>query len=288
MVRTAVAFCPGHISGYFKKVAGETPETTGSLGAGIVVDEGVRVTASAADRPCVVIRQVDGRGRTLSESTGAPPVEYLMTELGVAARVETTCHLPIGSGFGLSAAALLASATALDALFDLGLGREGVAALAHRAEVVHNTGLGDVAACQGGGVVCREGPGTAGARITRVMTDETVHALSFGPLPTPEVIGSPEQLARVAAAFPPECPRDFAEFFSFSRAFAEKSGLVRPEVRAALDACDEAGVPASMTMLGLGVFAAGEGAGEVLAGFGDVYPLSVAEEGFRLVEVRES
>ncbi|QSZ66714.1 GHMP kinase [Methanofollis aquaemaris] len=287
MVRTAVAFCPGHISGYFKKVAGETPETTGSLGAGIVVDEGVRAVASAADRLDVVIRRVDRNGRTLAESVGAPPVEYLMTELGVAARVETTCRLPIGSGFGLSAAALLASATALDALFDLGLGGEGIAALAHRAEVVHNTGLGDVAACQGGGVVCREGPGTA-ARITRVMTDETIYALSFGPLPTPEVIGSPEQLARVAAAFPPECPRDLAELFAFSRAFAEKSGLVRPEVRAALDACDETGVPASMTMLGLGVFAAGEGAGEVLAGFGELFPLKVAHEGFRLVEVRES
>ncbi|MDD3622274.1 MAG: pantoate kinase [Methanofollis sp.] len=286
MVRTAIAFCPGHISGYFRKVAGATPETTGSLGAGIVVEEGVQARASVAPRPEVTIRQVDDQGRTLSAFAGSPPVEYLMHELGVAARVETTCCLPIGSGFGLSAAALLSSATALDALFDLGLGREGIAALAHQAEVMHNTGLGDVAACQGGGVVCREGPGTA-ARITRVMSDETVYALSFGPLPTPEVIGSPEQLAQVTEAFPPGCPRDLAEFFTFSRAFAEKSGLVRPEVRAALDACDRAGVPASMTMLGLGVFAAGKGAGEVLAGFGDPIPLSVAREGFRLVEVHE-
>ncbi|MBP2145911.1 pantoate kinase [Methanofollis sp. W23] len=286
MVRTAIAFCPGHISGYFRKVTGETPETTGSLGAGIVVEEGVRAVASAAARPEVAIRQVDDQGRTHSAFAGSPPIEYLMDELGVAARVETTCRLPIGSGFGLSAAALLSSAAALDALFEIGLGREGIAALAHQAEVVHNTGLGDVAACQGGGVVCREGPGTA-ARITRVMSDETVYALSFGPLPTPDVIGSPAQLAQVAEAFPSECPCDLAEFFAFSRAFAEKSGLVRPEVRAALDACDRAGVPASMTMLGLGVFAAGEDAGEVLAGFGDPLPLRVAREGFRFVEVHE-
>ncbi|WP_067049986.1 pantoate kinase [Methanofollis ethanolicus] len=285
MVRTAVAFSPGHISGYFRKVAGTTPETTGSLGAGLVIDEGVRAEASAAGTSAVVVRCLGAHGEVISESAGSAPLEYVMHELGVTARVETACRLPIGAGFGLSAAALLSSITALNALFDLGMDRPAIAALAHRAEVVHNTGLGDVAACQGGGLVCRQTPGTTGT-ITRVPLDETVWALSFGPLPTPEVLGSAERLAQVAAACPDTCPTDLHDFFRLSRSFAEKSGLVRPEVRAALAACDAAGVPASMTMLGLGVFATGEGADEVLAAFGDPIPLRVAREGFRLLEVR--
>lgn len=285
MVRTVVAFSPGHISGYFRKVAGTTPETTGSLGAGIVIDEGVQAAVSAAVVPSVAVRCLGAHGEVVAESAGSAPLEYVMDELGVTARVETSCRLPIGAGFGLSAAALLSSITALNALFALGMDRAGIAALAHRTEVVHNTGLGDVAACQGGGLVCRQTPGTTGA-ITRIPLDETVWALSFGPLPTPEVLGSADRLAQVAAASPERCPRDLADFFRLSRSFAEKSGLIQPEVRAALAACDDAGVPASMTMLGLGVFAAGEGADEVLARFGDPIALRVAREGFRLLEVR--
>jgi pantoate kinase len=47
---SVTAFCPGHISGYFKRVNGQTLATTGSIGAGVVIDEGVTVTVSASQR----------------------------------------------------------------------------------------------------------------------------------------------------------------------------------------------------------------------------------------------
>jgi len=285
MVRTAVAFSPGHISGYFMKVTGDSPATTGSLGAGIVIQEGVRAAASPAESTEVMVGRTDEQGAILSEAAGSPPVEYALERLGVNARVETTCRLPIGAGFGLSAAALLASITAVDALFDLGMGRREIAALAHEAEVVHSTGLGDVAACQGGGIVCRTTPGPEG-EIRRFYPEESIWAVSFGPLPTPEVIGSQAQIDRIAAAFPDGCPADLPEFFRLSRAFAGRSGLVPPEVAEVLAACDAAGVRASMTMLGKGAFAAGNGAAEVFARFAPPIPLHIAREGFRLLEVR--
>ncbi|EJG07597.1 GHMP kinase [Methanofollis liminatans DSM 4140] len=285
MVRTAVAFSPGHISGYFMKVAGESPATTGSLGAGIVIEEGVVASVSTSDVTEVVVGRNDEKGTVLSETAGSPPVEYALERLGVNARVETRCSLPIGAGFGLSAAALLASITAVDALFDLGMDRREIAALAHEAEVVHSTGLGDVAACQGGGIVCRTTPGPEG-EIRRFYPEEAIWAVSFGPLPTPEVIGSQAQIERIAAAFPEGCPSDLPEFFRLSRAFAGRSGLVPPEVGAVLAACDAAGVRASMTMLGRGAFAAGDGAEEVFSRFAPPIPLHIAREGFRLLEVR--
>lgn len=285
MVRTAVAFSPGHISGYFMKVTGESPATTGSLGAGIVIEEGVAASASAAPSTEVIVGRIDESGTVLSAAAGSPPVEYALDRLGVHARVETTCRLPIGAGFGLSAAALLASITAVDALFDLGMGRREIAALAHEAEVVHRTGLGDVAACQGGGIVCRTTPGPGG-EIRRFFPEESIWAVSFGPLPTPEVIGSQAQIDRIAAAFPEGCPADLAEFFRLSRAFADQSGLVPAEVAGVLAACDAAGIRASMTMLGRGAFAAGDRAAEIFAGFAPPIPLHVAREGFRLLEVR--
>lgn len=279
MVRTAVAFSPGHISGYFRRVEGIGPEDTGSVGAGVVIDEGVRSTVEEARATSVrVVRQDHA-------SAGSPPVEYALDQLGVTARVTTECRLPIGAGFGLSAAALLATLTAINHLFDLGLSEDEVGARAHEAEVLHRTGLGDVAASMSGGVVCRTGAGIH-ADITRIYSEEALYAVSLGALPTASVLSSPAAMARITAAYPDRCPRDLADFCRLSRGFAEKSGLVAPEVRRVLVACDAERVPASMTMLGNGVFAAGVGAEQVLSGFGEVYTLRVARRGAYLIEVK--
>ena len=279
MVRTAVAFSPGHISGYFRRIEGSDPRTTGSVGAGVVIDEGVRATVSPATDTDI---QVTRQGHM---SAGSPPVEYALDRLGVRAHVTTECQLPIGAGFGLSAAALLATLTAANHLFDLGLSADEVASRAHEAEVVHRTGLGDVAASQAGGVVCRMGPGIH-ADIIRFYPEEPLYAVSLGPLPTASVLSSPEAMARIAAACPERCPRDLADFCRLSRQFAERSGLIAPEVRKVLSVCDAAKIPASMTMLGNGVFAAGNSAERVLSGFGEVYRLNVARCGAYLIEMR--
>lgn len=277
MVGTAVAFSPGHISGYFKRIEGAGPEKTGSVGAGVVISEGVRSTVEpAAETDVRVVRQDHA-------SAGSPPIEYALERLGVAARVTTECRLPIGAGFGLSAAALLATLTAVNHSFDLGLSVDDVAARAHEAEVVHRTGLGDVAASRSGGIVCRKGPGIH-AEITRFYPQEPLYAVSFGALPTSSVLSSREAMARIAAAFPDRCPRDLPDLCRLSRGFAEKSGLIAPEVRRVLKACDAAGVPASMTMLGNGVFAAGSGAEQALSPFGEVYTLRVARRGAYLMK----
>jgi pantoate kinase len=92
-------------------------------------------------------------------------------------------------------------------------------------------------------------------------------------------------MARIDRAFPGRCPRDIGDFFGLSRSFAGASGLVTPRVGEVLAACDRAGVPASMTMLGEGVFALGEAAAEVISPFGKVHRLRVAERGFGPGEV---
>ncbi|WP_332448654.1 pantoate kinase [Methanoculleus sp.] len=279
MVRTAVAFSPGHISGYFRRVEGSGPAATGSVGAGVVISEGVRATVEPARSTSVTVVR---KGHT---AAGSPPVESALDRLGVTARVVTECRLPIGAGFGLSAAALLATLTAANCLFDLGLSTDEVAERAHEAEVLHRTGLGDVAASQAGGVVCRTGPGVH-AKIARFYPDDPLYAVSLGPLPTASVLSSEEAMTRIAAAYPDRCPRDLADLCHLSRQFAERSGLIAPGVRQVLEACDTAEVPASMTMLGNGAFAAGEAAERVLSRFGEVYTLRVARRGAYLIETR--
>jgi pantoate kinase len=57
-----------------------------------------------------------------------------------------------------------------------------------------------------------------------------------------------------------------------------------PEVKKVLRACDAVSIPASMTMLGNGVFAYGTHAGSVLRAFGEVYEFHMAQRGVRLME----
>lgn len=277
------AFCPGHISGYFRRIQGESIATTGSIGAGIVISEGVTATVAPARSVSIRISRRDDTGRLVPYSRTSPPLEYVLHKLGVNASVTTECRLPIGAGFGLSAAALLATLTAVNESNGLGLFPRDIALLAHEAEVIHRTGLGDVASCQGGGRVVRSGPGID-AGITRSFDlSEPICAVSFGPIPTPSVLGSHEQMDRVTAAFPRDPPRDAAEFFRLSRLFAERSGLMTKEAETVIRNCDYRGIPASMTMLGNGVFAYGCGAYDILSPNGTVYTMGVADQGARII-----
>ena len=281
---SVTAFCPGHISGYFKRVDGRDPATTGSIGAGIVISEGVIATVKPAERSSVVVRVRSHEGAPADVSHSSPPLTSALEKLGISVVVETSCRLPISAGFGLSAAALLAMLTATNRLLDLGLSADEIAEVAHETEVIFHTGLGDVAACQGGGRVVRTGPGIHGTILRCFDLEAPVCAVCFGPIHTPDVLGSPAQMARVAAAFPARQPETYEDFFACCREFSAKSGLETPAVRRVLADCDRHRIPAAMTMLGEGVFAYGDQACDVLRPFGEVYKMGMAKAGIRIVE----
>ncbi len=276
---TVTAFCPGHISGYFRRIEGNTPADTGSIGAGIVIGEGVTAMVRQSETLEVTIIRENNDGTVRDIIRGSPLITSVMQKISVTATIITRCRLPIGAGFGLSAAALLASLTAVNRLLALGYSPKETAAYAHEAEIMYRTGLGDVAACQGGGIAIRTSPGIDGEIERWPGNGETFWALSRGSIPTPSVLSSPVQMKRVGAAYPGRAPSDIRDFFSLCREFDERSGLLTPEVASALRACDRASVPAAMTMLGNGVFARGDGAREVLSAFGEVFELRVAERG---------
>jgi len=278
------AFCPGHISGYFKRIDGKDLATTGSIGAGIVINEGVTVTVSNSRTPSVSIERKDASGVRHGLAQESSLLLSAMNRIGVSASVVTECRLPIGAGFGLSAAALLASLTALNRLHECGMSAHEIARIAHETEVTHRTGLGDVAACQSGGRVVRMGPGIDGHIERRFDLTLPLYAISFGPIHTPSVLGSPAQMERVTAAFPQDSPESVTDFFRLCREFADRSDLLTPDVKQVLSECDRAGIPASMTMLGNGVFAYGAHAGTVLRAFGETYELHMAECGVRIEE----
>ncbi len=277
------AFCPGHISGYFRPVITGDPATSGSCGGGIVIDSGVMVIAQKAEKTSVSVIRSDRDGITRVVSDDSPVIRHLLTELQITASIETICTLPLSAGYGLSAAALLSTVHAVNRLFDLGLSPDECALHAHKIEVFSKTGLGDVSACQGGGWVVRKGPGVNGD-IHRFPDDRIIHALTLGPLKTSSVLSSSDALSRITAAFPSSQPSDLTDFFSCSRSFAEASGLISPDIWKVLIACDANNIPASMTMLGNGIFALGDHAKDLLSRYGEVYSLQIAQTGPRILE----
>jgi len=272
------AFCPGHISGYFLPVIHEDPASSGSIGAGIVISEGVRVVAEKSTVSSVTVFQTDRSGTPVKISDSSPILMDLLSYLQVKASIETCCHLPIGSGYGMSAAALLGTVYALNTLYRLNLSPLECTRIAHRIEVQHRSGLGDVSACQGGGFVIRKTPGPDGD-IIREMDIRPIYALTISPIKTSSVLSSPEMMNRISQSFPDRIPKTLDDIMSLSREFAEKSGLISDEIRSVLTACDTGNIPASMTMLGCGVFAIGKRAEPVLKKFGDVYRLTISQGG---------
>lgn len=283
---SVTASCPGHISGYFRRITGNTTAIQGSIGAGIVINPGVIVTVTASKRTSISIRQKCADRRIRQISDRSPPVESALRKIGTDAAIITECTLPIGAGFGLSAAALLATLTAVNRLENLGLHQHDIAGIAHETEVEHRTGLGDVSACQDGGRVVRRGAGIDGEINRYFDVPGPIYAVSFGPISTPSVLGSKEQMERVTRAFPDSEPLTADEFFLRSRDFSNRSGLVTGNVDRVLRTCEAEGVSASMTMLGNGVFAHGKKAYAVLRSFGEVYTCEIARGGARIVEVR--
>ncbi len=282
MEKSVTAFCPGHISGYFLPVIGDDPSTTGSLGAGMVIHEGVSVRVTPSEDTGILARRIGQGGLVLEEFWESPPLSYLARKFPGTFRIETTCRLPIGAGFGLSAAALMACAFALNVLCRTGFTFRQCCQYAHEAEIFHRTGLGDVAACQEGGRDCRLGPGV-GAEIIRYHDlPAPVYAVTFGPLLSPGILGSEKALEQVAGAYPSRCPHTPEDFFRLSRTFAEGSGLMTPAVREVLCECDREGVHASMTMLGNGVFGLGKRAAGIFGSYGEVFELWLAPAGVRI------
>ncbi len=177
---------------------GRDPRSRGSRGAGVVLELGA--WAEARWRP-------EGRRRRwVREASGAPlPITEEVVRRGAdgapgALSVVVRHELPIGQGFGMSAAGALAAGLAVARLLD----RPARAAVetAHLAELFGGGGLGGVAAIQGGGLELRVRSGLPPfGRVRHLPYGGPVYlAVAGPPLPSPELLGDPRFLARVRRA----------------------------------------------------------------------------------------
>ena len=247
---TATAFVPGHVTGFFSAHRTGNPATTGSRGGGLTLSDGVRVRVDPSETTHVALG---------GERVEMEPVEHVLDAFDATARVTIESELPVGSGFGVSGAAALGTAYASNTVFDGERSENDLVELAHVAEVVAGTGLGDVVAQAHGGVPIRVEPGAPGHGVLDgVPTSSRVEYVTFGELSTAEVIeGDTTRLSRAGERALGELRErpTLRHLLRLSRRFAREAGLLVPEVETAIDAVSDAGGEAAMAMLGRSVFA---------------------------------
>ena len=150
---TSVAFSPGSVTCFFSPSIGSSSATTYSKGCAITVKQGVTASVEAASSTQVFLN---------GSITNIAPLENVIQKLATEPiKVSLETPLPLGCGFGLSAASCLSVAFAIAKLFHLNLSRQELGMIAHDAEVTYRTGLGDVSSQLCGGVVyrrCEQGP----------------------------------------------------------------------------------------------------------------------------------
>lgn len=181
-------FVPGHITGFFNIENHADSLKNGSCGAGFLLSKGVTTTIkdSGNDETSIKINgKIDLRNETIVREV------LSIMDIYDAVDIAQEITLPIGAGYGTSAAAAIGTAMGVNRFLDLDLSPERCGQIAHLAEVNLGSGLGDVIAELGRGIVLRTRPGAPGiGKITSFDEhDLYVGCRTFGEISTSSVIG---------------------------------------------------------------------------------------------------
>ena len=264
-MKEAVAFSPGHITGFFQICDHPSdPLMVGSRGAGVSITHGVttRVQIKKAAKTSFRIKINDGVVNSAPVSEHVLNAFLPLVEGSYDILVEHNVEIPIGCGFGSSGAGALSLAFALNEVFNLGLSRLEAAQIAHVAEVKCKTGLGTVIAETFGGLEIRVKPGAPGVgEIKSIPVNEelVVACLSYDPVSTKKILTDHvfrQRINEFGGKLIDELVKHptVSNFMEFSREFAEHLGLISGRVRKVLQEMDSAGLACSMAMLGESVF----------------------------------
>ena len=247
-------FVPGHITGFFTIENHEVSLKNGSLGVGFLLSKGVRTTILPADELVIDVNQADDT--VINEVLS-------IFEIETNFKITQDIQLPVGAGFGTSAASALSLSLALNEFLDLGYSQELCGQIAHKAEVNLSAGLGDVIAQTGHGLVLRTHPGAPGiGEIESFEHDVYIAWKTFGPIDTAEIIQDSHH-KKVISDVGLKYLEMFEEnpslenFLDFSNKFADETNLMSDEVRELVDYFNSRDdiLGSSMAMLGNTVFA---------------------------------
>jgi len=273
LLKRARAFCPAGVSSFFE-ICDRTPdgkliidpERIGARGGGFALNKGVstEVIVEEAEEKRVQVF-INGEFCPEAETTKSV-VEMLTAKVSenYAVTVKHRVEVPIGAGFGSSAAGALGAALALSKVLGLNLTYNQLGRVAHVAEVRCRTGLGTVGPLLFGGCGLTLEPGAPGyARLDRipVSPNHRIIAGTFRPYPTKEMLASQEKREIINEWGRKTLQKILAEpslenFMGACKQFAVGTGFATERVQKLIELSEKAGaVGAAQNMLGEAVHA---------------------------------
>lgn len=269
---TATAYSPAGISSFFE-ICDTTPngetitdlKKVGARGGGFGIKKGVKTTVSLTESNINKIHvYINGRNAPEAETTKTVVHMLLEKTEPYNVVVRHNVEVPIGAGFGSSAAGALTTALAISKALGLNLTYNQLGTIAHIAEVKCKTGLGTVGPLMLGGCIITIEPGAPGIAIIDripISTDYVIVAGVFGPIPTKEVLSSAERRMAVNKWGKKTLEKILAEpslenFLACCCDFAEKTGFMTPHVKTLIKLAKKAGaIGAAQNMVGDAVHA---------------------------------
>ena len=263
----ATAFCPAHITGFFKAHLDDNHdnlENLGSMGAGFSIKEGVTSTVKVQTKENQEKNfQITTQGY---ESDKTDVSEYVLNEflkLGEFSNkffvIEHNISIPVGYGLGSSSAVALSLSYALDQALNTKLEKKIIGQIAHNAEVNCKTGLGDVLASYHGGFEIRVKPGAPGiGKVEKINTEKiSVIMICFSPISTNKFIK--ERLSQINGLGGKMVnklleSKDYDHFQDMSLEFAKYVDVMTPRMEKIVNELSENKIKCGIALFGETIF----------------------------------
>ena len=310
MRKTAKAFSPAGISSFFE-ICDKTPdgktisdlERVGARGGGFVINKGVHTQVEILEAKNTSIKvYINGKLAPEAE-TSRTVAETLLAKIEEKRRVKIShkVEVPIGAGFGSSAAGALGVALALSEALDLKLTCNQLGKIAHAAEVKCKTGLGTVGPIMLGGCILTVEPGAPGIGIIDRLPLSSAYSVvtgTFDSVSTKQVLSSPETRQNINRWGSKTLEAIMEEpsvenFLVCCLDFAEKTGFMTSRTKKLVKLAEKAGaVGSAQNMVGEAIHAlvTKENAENIAEAFRQILPnervlkTEIDFQGARLVE----
>ena len=257
-MKKAVAFSPGHISGFFQPITDSNElNEIGSRGAGVCIAHGATAEVE-------IIKNSDQKinicvnGKKGNYLVTRYAIQHLLGKENLLVNVNITLDVPASHGFGMSAAGALSSSIAIANLIEEPYQKAIEAA--HQAEVIHHTGLGDVCCSAIGGFEIRNKPGIIPhGEIQKISEKHTILLVVLpGNMSTKSILTNDQHIKRISSIgsyctdMVIESP-SVDSIMNYSYYFTKKSDLASKKILRLLEIINKDHL-ASMCMLGHSIF----------------------------------
>ncbi|RMW38889.1 MAG: GHMP kinase [Nitrosopumilus sp.] len=262
-----MAFCPAHITGFFKahlENEQDKLENLGSMGAGFSIRQGVTTSVTIERK-----NNHDSNFRITTkgyQSDKTDVSEFVLNEFLKIGNfedkffdIEHEISIPVGYGLGSSSAVALSLSFALDQALDTKLDKNTIGQIAHNAEVNCKTGLGDVLASFHGGFEIRVKPGAPGiGTVEKISTDKiSVIMICFSPISTNKFIK--ERLSQINGLGGKMVNRlleskDYQHFQDMSLEFAKYVDVMTPRMQKIVNELTQNDIKCGIALFGETIF----------------------------------